>query len=156
VLAFVAVSGGFGGGFHTPDLWFLLAAMAGGLGYAEGGALSRELGGARTICWALVVSLPATAAVSAVLVTERGVSGASGIAWLGFAYVTTVSMLLGFFPWYAGLARGGVAKIAQVQSLQPALTLGWSTLLLGEHVTAPTVLVAVVVLCCVLLTQRAR
>jgi drug/metabolite transporter (DMT)-like permease len=156
VLSFVAVSGGFGGGFHLPDLWFLVAALAGGLGYAEGGALARELGGARTICWALVVSLPVTTAVTAVLVAARGVGAAGGGAWLGFAYVTAVSMFLGFFPWYAGLARGGVARIAQVQSLQPVLTLGWSALLLEEHVTGPTVIAAVVVLCCVLLTQRAR
>jgi drug/metabolite transporter (DMT)-like permease len=156
VLGFVAVSGGLGGGFHLADLWLLVAATAGGLGYAEGGALSRELGGPRTICWALVVSLPVTATVSAVLVSQRGVAGATRSAWLGFAYVTTVSMFLGFFPWYAGLARGGVARIGQVQSLQPVLTLGWSALLLGEHVTAPTVLVAVVVLGCVFLTQRTR
>ena len=61
---------------------------------------------------------------------------ASGDAWLGFAYVAVVSALLGFFPWYAGLARGGVAKIGQIQLLQPLLTLAWSALLLGEHIGA--------------------
>ena len=43
-------------------------------------------------------------------------------------------MFLGFFAWYAGLARGGVARIGQVQLAQPVLTLGWSAALLGEHV----------------------
>ena len=33
----------------------------------------------------------------------------------GFAYVSLVSMFLGFFAWYAGLARGGIARIGQVQ-----------------------------------------
>ncbi len=41
-----------------------------------------------------------------------------------------ISALIGFFPWYAGLARGGVAKIGQIQLLQPLLTLAWSALLL--------------------------
>ncbi len=45
-------------------------------------------------------------------------------------------MFLAFFAWYAGLARGGVAKIGQVQLAQALLTLGWSALLLGEHVGA--------------------
>ena len=27
-------------------------------------------------------------------------------AWLGLAYVSLISMFLGFFAWYAGLARG--------------------------------------------------
>ena len=43
------------------------------------------------------------------------------------------SMFLGFFAWYAGLARGGVARISQVQLLQPLLSLGWAALLLGEQ-----------------------
>ena len=156
VLTFVAVSGGFREGFHLADGWLLVAATAGGLGYAEGGALSRELGGPRTICWALVVSLPVTAPVWIALAAGHGLSGASGSAWLGFFYVTVVSMFVGFFPWYAGLARGGVAKIAQIQSLQPVLTLGWSALLLGERVTTLTLLLAVAVLACVFVTQRAR
>ena len=45
-------------------------------------------------------------------------------AWLGFAYVSVVSMFLGFFAWYAGLARGGVARVGQIQLAQPVLTLG--------------------------------
>ncbi|MGI8921732.1 MAG: EamA family transporter [Solirubrobacteraceae bacterium] len=59
---------------------------------------------------------------------HRAYSGHAGTdAWLAFAYVSTVSMFIGFF-WYAGLARGGVAKAGQVQLLQPLLTLalaGW-------------------------------
>ena len=45
-------------------------------------------------------------------------------------------MFLGFFAWYAGLARGGIARIGQVQLAQPVLTLVWAALLLGEHVSA--------------------
>jgi drug/metabolite transporter (DMT)-like permease len=81
---------------------------------------------------------------------------AGATAWLGFAYVATVSMFLGFFAWYAGLARGGVARIGQVQLAQPVLTLGWSALLLGEHVGLTTLLTALAVLVCVAGTQRAR
>ena len=67
-----------------------------------------------------------------------------------------ISQFLGFFAWYAGLARGGVARIGQIQAVQPVLTLAWSALLLREHVDVVTVVVAVVVLACVVLTQRAR
>jgi drug/metabolite transporter (DMT)-like permease len=52
--------------------------------------------------------------------------------------VSIVSMCLGFFAWYAGLARGGVARVGRLQLAQPALTLGWSALLLGEHVSLLT------------------
>ncbi|MQA61012.1 MAG: EamA family transporter [Actinophytocola sp.] len=156
VLGFIAATGGLSGGLNNADLFLLAAVVLCGLGYAEGGALSREIGGPQTVCWALVLALPLTVPVTALVAAQTGFSGVSGSAWLGFAYVTTVSMFLGFFAWYAGLARGGVARVGQVQLMQPLLTLGWSVLLLGEHVGPMTLVAAVAVVACVVWTQRAR
>jgi drug/metabolite transporter (DMT)-like permease len=153
VLAFVATQGVAGP--QIGDAFLLAAVVLCAIGYAEGGALSRTLGGPTTICWALVLSAPVTATVTALAIGLAGAHGGA-TAWLGFAYVTTVSMFLGFFAWYAGLARGGVARIGQVQLAQPVLTLGWSAALLGEHVGAATLLTALAVLACVAATQRAR
>jgi drug/metabolite transporter (DMT)-like permease len=153
VLAFVVAQGLSGP--QAGDLFLLAAVALCAVGYAEGGALARELGGAVTICWALVLALPLCAVVAAVAAATAGVGG-SATAWLGFAYVALVSMFLGFFAWYAGLARGGVARIGQVQLAQPVLTLAWSALLLGEAVGAWTVVTALAVLACVAATQRAR
>lgn len=153
VLAFIGVSGGLSGGLNTADLYLLGAVLLGGLGYAEGGALARELGGARTICWALVVSLPITVPITAVT-ADFGHAGWP--EWLGFGYVTIASMFLGFFAWYAALARGGVARVGQVQLAQPVLTLGWSAVLLAERVTPLAIVAALAVLASVVWTQRAR
>ncbi|SMD11085.1 DMT family transporter [Kibdelosporangium aridum] len=153
VLAFIATTGGVSGGFEMADVFLLIAVVLCGLGYAEGGALARDLGGARTVCWALVVSLPVTVLVA--LIT-MDFSRANGTTWFGFAYVTVISMFLGFFAWYAGLARGGVAKVGQVQLAQPVLTLIWSAFLLAEPVGWLTVVAAIVVLTCVVWTQRSR
>lgn len=126
------------------------------LGYAEGGVLARSLGGARTICWALVLALPISAAVTAVTVATTSLDGAGTSAWAAFAYVSVISMFLGFFAWYAGLARGGVAKVGQVQLAQPLLGLAWASMVLGESVGMTTGLAALGVLACVAATQRAR
>ena len=56
---------------------------------------------------------------------------ASPIAWLGFAYVSVVSQFIAFFAWYHGMAIGGVARVGQIQLLQPFLTLLASAMLLG-------------------------
>ncbi|MEH1098913.1 DMT family transporter [Micromonospora sp. CPCC 205561] len=155
VLAFLVVSGTVGGALSHSDLYLLAAVALCGLGYAEGGALARELGGARTICWALLLSLPVTLPVTVVAATLRPPHAGAG-AWTAFGYLTAVSMLLGFFAWYAGLARGGVARIGQVQLTQPVLTLAWSALLVGEAVGGAPVGAALLVLACVVLTQRHR
>jgi drug/metabolite transporter (DMT)-like permease len=158
VLAFAAGSAGAelrGSGPRAGDVFLLAGTALCAVGYAEGGALSRGLGAAPTICWALVVCAPATAAVAGAAAATTGLH-AHPTAWLGFAYVSVVSMFLAFFAWYAGLARGGVARVGQVQLAQPVLTLGWSALLLGEPVGPLTVLTTLGVLASVAATQRAR
>ena len=149
VLLFAATQGA--GGPQLSDLLLLGAVATAGLGYAEGGSLSRTLGGAQTICWALVICFPLTAPIAIATVGP-----ADAVPWLGFSYNAVVSMFLGFFAWYAGLARGGVAKIGQVQLAQPLMTLAWAALLLGEQVTLATLGAAVLVLASVAATQRAR
>ena len=152
VLAFAASQGA---GISGADLLVLGAVALAAIGYAEGGALARDMGGGRVICWALVLSFPVALAVGVVAAMAAGVD-APADAWLGFAYVSLVSMLLAFFAWYAALARGGVAKIGQVQLVQPLLTLGWSAALLGEHVGPGTLAAALAVVASVVATQRAR
>ncbi|KAB1948780.1 DMT family transporter [Micromonospora sp. ALFpr18c] len=155
VLIFLGASGAVRGAFTRPDAFLLAAVVLCGLGYAEGGALAREMGGARTICWALLLALPATVPITVVAaVADR--PHADAVGWSAFGYLTVVSMFLGFFAWYAGLARGGIAQVGQVQLAQPVLTLGWSALLLGESVTPASIGAALVVLGCVVVIQRTR
>lgn len=153
VLAFAATQGA--AGIELADGLLLVGLVLCGLGYAEGGALGRELGGWQTICWALILAMPVVAPVAAIAAVSGDLSG-DGSAWFGFAYVSVVSMFLAFFAWYGGLARGGVAKIGQVQLAQPILTLVWSATLLGEAVGAATVAASVAVLLSVVATQRTQ
>jgi drug/metabolite transporter (DMT)-like permease len=153
VLAFAASQGA---GLPTVADHLVIGAVAfGAIGYAEGATLAREIGGWRVICWALLLSLPATLPVTVLAASQSGLQ-AGDDAWLGFAYVSLVSMFAAFFVWYAGLARGGVAKIGQIQLVQPVLTLGWSAALLGEQVGAATIAAAGAVLASVVATQRSR
>jgi drug/metabolite transporter (DMT)-like permease len=105
------------------------------IGYAEGGLLAREIGSWQTISWALVVALPAMIPVA--LISLPNISAVvTPQAWLGFAYISVVSMYLGFFAWYRGLAIGPMARISQIQLIQPVLTIAWAALLFGETVAA--------------------
>jgi drug/metabolite transporter (DMT)-like permease len=153
VLVFAGTQGA--GSFSTGDFQILAAVALAAIGYAEGGTLAREMGGWRVICWALVLAAPLTIPIGAVAAASSDLN-ASGDAWLGFAYVAAISALFGFFPWYAGLARGGVAKIGQIQLVQPLLTLAWSALLLSEHISAATILASLAVVASVVATQRAQ
>jgi drug/metabolite transporter (DMT)-like permease len=152
VVLFALVSGG--GHFQLADVALLGAVAAAAIGYAEGGRLSRELGGWQVICWALVLSAPFLAVPVTFTLLHQGLH-ASLPSWLGFGYISVFSMFLGFFAWYHGLAIGGVARVSQVQLLQPFLTLFASALLLHEQVTLLTVGTALIVVAIVALGRKA-
>ena len=154
VLAFVLHEAS--GSLTVADGYLLAGTALCAVGYAEGGALARELSGPRTISWALVLSLPLTIPVTVVVTALAPPDAADLTAWLGFGYQAVVSMFLGFFAWYAGLGRGGVARIGQVQLSQPILTVLWSALVLGEALSPTLVLAGLGVLVSVAATQRAR
>jgi drug/metabolite transporter (DMT)-like permease len=75
---------------------------------------------------------------------------------IGFLYVTVFSMFLGFFAWYRGLALGGVARVGQLQLIQPFLTILASAALLGEPLTVTTLGFAIAVILCVVLGRQAQ
>jgi len=153
VIAFALLQGG--GHLQMGD-WLMVGAVAvGALGYAEGGRLAREMGGWRVICWALVLAAPFIVPPVVWLFAMRGVQG-TPVAWAGLAYVSIFSSFLGFFAWYRGLALGGIARVSQIQLLQPILTIAWAALLLGEPLTPAIGVTAVFVAACVALGQRTR
>jgi drug/metabolite transporter (DMT)-like permease len=130
------------------DLLMLAAIVACGLGYAEGASLSRKLGGWQVISWALVLSLPVTAGL-ALHELPASFAGVGAPAWIGLAYVSLFSMLIGFVFWYRGLAQGGIAAVGQLQLLQPFFGLALAAALLHEHVSPVMLGVTVGVVACV-------
>lgn len=138
-VGFALVQGGGIDQVHRADLLLFAAVLVCAMAYAEGGLLTRELGSWQTISWALVVASPVMVTLTAVSVVREPPTG-SPAAWASFAYLAVVSMYLGFFAWYRGLAIGPMAQVSQVQLGQPVLSLLWAGLLLGEHIGWPTVL----------------
>ncbi len=143
-----------GAGLGRADLLLLLAVAAVGFGYAEGGRLARKIGGLSVVSWALVAALPLTLPVTLLSLSDGALGAASPRAWLGFAYVSVVSMFLAFLAWYHGLSLGSVARTSQVQLLMPVLGVCWAALLLGEKVDAWTLLAGVLVGGFVFLSNR--
>ncbi|WP_208983518.1 DMT family transporter [Pannonibacter carbonis] len=142
-----------GGGAIEGDLLMLAAVIVCGLGYAEGAKLSRHLGGWQVISWALILALPVMA-VTGALSFPKALGDVTAPAWLGLAYVSLFSMLIGFIFWYRGLAIGGTAAVGQLQLIQPFLGLLLAGQLLGEAVSPAMAAATLVVVLCVAGARR--
>ncbi|MDG9712391.1 DMT family transporter [Streptomyces sp. DH10] len=153
VLAFTVQQSG--GALSTADVYLFAALLVCAAGYTEGGRLARVMPGWHVIGWALVLCLPLTVPVAAFALTQEPVHltphSVTGLLW-----VAAGSQFLGLVVWYRGMAAVGIPKASQLQLAQPLLTLVWSVLLLGEHLTVAAPLTAAAVLVCIAVTQRAR
>lgn len=151
VLAFALREGG--GGVAAADLALLAAVVSAALGYALGARAAATMGGWQAISWSLVLCVPvlAPAVLLNLPATPRDVPAG---AWAGFLYVALVSQYLGFFAWYRGLALGGIARVGQMQLLQPFLTIAASALLVAEALRADVLGFACVVVALVALGRR--
>jgi drug/metabolite transporter (DMT)-like permease len=143
-----AATGSGGGASLQGDLLMVAAVVACGMGYAEGARLSRALGGWQVISWSLVLSLPVML-VLALLTWPTSFRHIAESAWIGLAYVSLFSMLIGFVFWYRGLAQGGIAAVGQLQLLQPFMGFGLAALILHEQVNWTMLLVTLGAVVCV-------
>lgn len=96
-----------GGTLHPADLALFGSIVCAGVSYAEEqgcqitGRAAGHFVGAGFSFPILIIPAIHYAPVSLNLPLE---------SWLGFIYLTVISQYLGFFPWYHGLALGGIAK----------------------------------------------
>jgi drug/metabolite transporter (DMT)-like permease len=144
-----------GGALTGADAYLFGALLVCAAGYTEGGRLARVMPGWQVIGWALVLCLPLSLpGALAALSYEPARLTAHSVT--GLLWVAAGSQFLGLVVWYRGMAAIGVPKASQLQLAQPLLTLVWSVLLLGEHLTPAAPLTAAAVLVCIAVTQRTR
>lgn len=155
VLLYADLSAGVSAELRWADLLLAASALSAAMAYALGGEMSRRIGGWQVISWALVMSAPAMLVLLALFGAPIHWT-ARPSAWAGFLYVSIFSMFLGFVAWNRGLAIGGIAKVGQVQLLQPFVALAASAALLGESVGWLEIAFAALVVVLVALGWRMR
>jgi drug/metabolite transporter (DMT)-like permease len=139
----------------VADLFLFGALLVCAAGYAEGGRLSAHMPGWRVIAWGIVLAAPVNLVVSGWALTQEPVHLTTK-AVVGMAYIAAISQFGGFVLWYRGMGLIGVAKASQLQLAQPLLTLVWAVLVLGEELSPAVPITAVIVLACIVVTQRTR
>ena len=136
VILFAVLEGGFE--LQLADILLVAAVLSAATGYAIGGGLSKTLGGSNVISWALVISLPVL--IPPVLYVAPDLPQTLSFnVWMSFLYVAVFSQFLGFFAWNKGMVLSGIARVGQLQLLQPFITLAAAAVILNEPLTWMTV-----------------
>lgn len=143
------------GGFLIGDAWLLGAVLSAACGYSYAGKLSSELPGWEVNAWQLVLGLPLGLPLMIGLWPAAPAS-VPWPAWTALAYVALIVQLIGFFFWNAGLAMGGIARVGQIQLLQPFVILLLAAIVNDEPIRADTVAFAAAVVATVAIGRRMR
>jgi drug/metabolite transporter (DMT)-like permease len=153
VIAFSLRQGG--GAFSTGDLLLFAAVAVSAIGYAFSGRLTSQMPGWEVISWVLVIALPLSIPAAA-LTMPADISHIALKPWLGLLYVALFSQWIGFFAWNAGLAVGGIARVSQIQLLQPFVTFALASFFNDETITLQILLFAAAVVVTVAISARTR
>ena len=153
VIAFSLRQGG--GAFSTGDLLLFAAVAVSAIGYAFSGRLTSQMPGWEVISWVLVIALPLSIPAAA-LTMPADISYISLKPWLGLLYVALFSQWIGFFAWNAGMAMGGIARVSQIQLLQPFVTFALAVFFNDETITLQILLFAAAVVVTVAISTRTR
>jgi len=148
-----AIHLGFGQ-LQFADLALLAAVIILGLSYAEGGQLAKELGSWQVIAWAVMIGAPFFI-IPVVVNFSADMLHAPIQAWISLLYLAIVSQFLAYVAWYSGMAIGGIARVSQIQYIQPFLMILFATIFLDESITWFTLLIAVIVVMAVLVGKNA-
>lgn len=143
VIVFAIESGA--GKLQFADIALFVGVIAAAVGYAEGALLARIFGHWQVICWALVLSaLPITLGMywCGVSLPHQVFVGSVQAGWFAFLYVSVISMFFAFMLWYRGLAIGGIARVGQLQYLQPFMTMFAAVVWFDEKWQVSTLLFA--------------
>jgi len=153
VIAFALRQGG--GALSAGDLLLFASVAVSAIGYAFSGRLAAAMPGWEVISWILVIALPIS--LPATALTLPADAAQIGLRpWLAVLYVALFPQWIGFFAWNAGLAMGGIARVSQVQLLQPFMTFALAAWFNDETITAQILLFAAAVVATVAISARTR
>ena len=144
-----------GGALAVGDLFLFASVAVAAIGYAFSGRLTSQMPGWEVISWVLVIALPLSIPAAA-LTMPADISHIAVRPWLGLLYVALFSQWIGFFAWNAGLAIGGIARVSQIQLLQPFVTFALAAFFNAETITPQILLFAAAVVVTVAVSTRTR
>jgi drug/metabolite transporter (DMT)-like permease len=138
------------------DLLVLAAALCVSAGYVAGAMLPpRGLSSLATTLWGVLLGTVVLAPLAVGLFAHDGVPNAGPTAWGSVVFLAVVTSILGYVGWYWALDRGGIARIATLQFLQPVSGFVLAAIVLGENVTVPIAVGSALIVGGIVIAQRA-
>ncbi|MYJ70762.1 MAG: DMT family transporter, partial [Rhodospirillaceae bacterium] len=104
-------------------------------GYVSGARLGPVVGSWSATFYGLGAALMLTVPAMLILYPYTDWTAVTSASWLGIGWLVLLSSLAGYALWFLAMNRGGIARIAVFQFLQPVLSVAAAAVILGERIT---------------------
>ena len=126
-------------------LWSVALVIGGGLTWATGQAMVRQLkniSGLTVAAWVAILAFPQLFIMSAIFETGQvqAIKSAGWVVWSAVAYLGLIMTALGYYMWYTLIRRTPVSEAAPYLLALPLFSMAGGWFLLGEVVTTQTLL----------------
>ncbi len=145
--------------FLLENFWLLMAGIFASVGYTKSASFNKSMSGFKVISWGLCLTSPISFLLTWVLwpnnLTLLDATYYSNSFW-GVLYLGMFSMFIGNCLRSIALSLGGIAKIGQLQFLQPFITLLISSHIIGETISNVMIIFVLSVTLAVIIGQQQR
>lgn len=136
------------------DLVILLGVTLCSAGYVAGAKLSPVIGSWSSTFYGLGAALLLLVPVMLILYPRTDWGAVTADGWIAIGWLTLLSSLAGYALWFLAMERGGIARIAIFQFLQPVLSVVAASIVLGERITWTIVVAGLAILLGTWVAQR--
>ena len=130
----------------TGDLMILAGVLAAAIGYVSGARQTKTLGSGTVTYWANLLASVILLPWALWYFSSLEVTVVRWQAWASIIYLAAFAQVVNFVLWYWAMNRGGIARIASFQFVQPLITLVLAVVFLGEVMTLPLLASAALIL----------
>lgn len=136
------------------DLVILLGVGLCSAGYVSGAKLSPVIGSWSSTFYGLGAALLLLIPMMLILYPRTDWAAVTTDSWVAVAWLTLFSSIAGYALWFLAMDRGGIARIAVFQFLQPVLSVMAAAVILGERITWTIVAAGAAILLGTWIAQR--
>lgn len=144
-----------GEGQLLGDALVVLSALAASFGYVAGGKLQQQgYSPWAATFWGVGLATPVVAPILLFVGFEARPGTSAMLGWGSTIYLALVSTVIAYVAWYWALGKGGIARMATIQFLQPVTGVIVAVLWLGETFTATMLAASAAIVAGVVIVQR--
>lgn len=123
-------------------------------GFVAGAQLANRISSWAATFWGIGVAAVTLAPLAAVRIADVNWSLLTPTTWTALFHLTFGANILAYVSWFWALSRGGIARVAVLQFLQPAVAVLFAVVLLGEQLTLPIAAAMVTIVAGIIIARR--